>query len=215
VSDPDPPLDLPDPADRPGRSRRNRRLLLAAAVAVAALVGGGTAALLTGDTGTPTAAAPPAITPSAAPSPAAPAASDSPTEPPAAGPAPSPSEPEPLLTEMSGDAVFFRSPSDNIGCQMTATSAACDLRENEWEVPPRPDDCEFDYGQGVLLDGEGSGLTCASDTPFTPDAPVLEYGTGWVLGVIRCVSSQEGVTCEDTETGRGFRRQPQQLLSLY
>jgi hypothetical protein len=87
---------------------------------------------------------------------------------------------------------------------MTPTSATCDLRERSWEPPPPPADCELDYGQGTYVDDTGAGLTCAGDTPFVPDSPVLAYGTGWVLGDVRCVSARDGVTCENTATGRGF-----------
>jgi hypothetical protein len=110
----------------------------------------------------------------------------------------------PGLVEVSGDAVWFRTPSDNIGCLMTPTSAVCDLRERNWEPPPRPADCELDFGQGVFVDGDRSGLTCAGDTQLVPDAPVLEYGTGWVLGAVRCTSAKDGVTCLNTATSRGF-----------
>jgi hypothetical protein len=177
---------------------------------VAALLGGGLAALLTGpDARTPTAASstatssaptPAAAAPSAVPSAASPATA----EPSATAPSPSPTATEPELVDVEGDLAAFRTPSDNIGCSMTPTSATCDLRERSWEPPPRPADCELDYGQGTFVDDTGAGLTCAGDTPFVPDSPVLAYGTGWVLGDVRCVSARDGVTCENTATGRGF-----------
>ena len=188
-----------------GRRRGKRRLLLAAAVVVSALLGGGLAALFTGpDARTPTAASPGPTSPAATPSADPPAASPAPPDPSPAPPSPSPTAAVPELIDVAEDEASFRTPSDNIGCSMTATSATCDLRERSWEPPPRPADCELDYGQGTFVDDTGSGLTCAGDTPFVPDSSVLEYGTGWVLGDVRCVSARDGVTCENTATGHGF-----------
>jgi hypothetical protein len=198
---------MSDSPDRPARSsreqqrHRDRQLLAAAAVVVTVLLLAGTAALLwpTDDPASDSRAADAAPASSSAPTPTTPA-----TEPTAAPPEPAPTDAVPGLTEVSGDAVWFRTPSDNIGCQMTVTSATCDLLERSWEPPPRPADCELDYGQGVFVDGDRSGMTCAGDTQFVPDAPVLQYGSGWVLGSVRCTSAQDGVTCVNMATRRGF-----------
>ena len=45
----------------------------------------------------------------------------------------------------------FRSPSSNIGCYLKADYVRCDIDERNWKPPPRPADCEWDYGQGIKL----------------------------------------------------------------
>jgi hypothetical protein len=219
VPDADPQLEPSALPAREAQRRRNRWLLLGAAVVLSALIGGGTTALLVRPTPPVLTAASPAPSPATAaspeavpPAPAEPEAAEpeaaepeAPTEPsPAASPPPPTAEVVPGVVELSGDAASFRTPTGNIGCQLTAAAAACDVLERTWELPPRPADCDADFGQGAFVDGDRSGLTCASDTPFDPDAEVLDYGTGWALGQVRCLSARDGVTCEHTGTGHGF-----------
>src|SRR5918998_6452226 len=46
----------------------------------------------------------------------------------------------------------FRSPSGNVGCFIDPAYVRCDIAEAGWSPPPRPADCEFDYGQGIALE---------------------------------------------------------------
>ena len=49
------------------------------------------------------------------------------------------------------DLVGFASPSGNVGCYLDPSTARCEISERDWSPPPRPADCEFDYGQGINL----------------------------------------------------------------
>lgn len=99
----------------------------------------------------------------------------------------------------------FRSPSGNVGCQISTTSVRCDIDERNWSPPPKPADCRLDYGQGVAIGAGGQAhLMCAGDTARTGSAEPLAYGSAIRGGPIRCESAESGMTCRDTETGHGF-----------
>ena len=68
--------------------------------------------------------------------------------------------------ELSG----FISPTGNVACMIDADWARCDIIDRDWSPPPRPADCEFDYGQGIsLAPGESAQFVCAGDTAFGAD----------------------------------------------
>jgi hypothetical protein len=99
----------------------------------------------------------------------------------------------------------FRSPSSNIGCYLIVDYVRCDIDERNWSAPPRPADCEFDYGQGITMVPRGSAeFVCAGDTALVPDGDPLPYGQSIAAGPLRCDSEESGITCRDTETGKGF-----------
>ncbi len=99
----------------------------------------------------------------------------------------------------------FRSPTGNIGCQLGGTYARCDIGEHTWKSPPKPADCELDWGNGVSVSGWGpGGIVCAGDTALDPSAPVLRYGGSSSVGSITCESRESGVTCTKESTGHGF-----------
>lgn len=101
------------------------------------------------------------------------------------------------------DLVVFRSPSGNIGCALSSASARCDIAEKSWELPPAPESCQGDWGVGVFVEGAEAGLVCATDTVLG-EGEELAYGATLERGAFRCTSSQEGMRCENTSTGRGF-----------
>ena len=102
------------------------------------------------------------------------------------------------------DLVGFTSPSGNVGCMLQSTYVRCDISERDWSPPPRPADCEFDYGQGISLSaGEEAAFVCAGDTALGGGKP-LDYGQSVSAGVMLCDSAESGITCRDTKTGYGF-----------
>jgi hypothetical protein len=99
----------------------------------------------------------------------------------------------------------FRSPSGNVGCYLDVDYVRCDIAEKNWSPPPRPADCEFDYGQGItMVPGGSAEFVCAGDTALVPDGNPLPYGESVTAGPLRCDSAESGITCRDTETGKGF-----------
>ncbi len=81
----------------------------------------------------------------------------------------------------------------------------CDIAERDWSPPPRPADCEFDYGQGIsLATDEPAQIVCAGDSALAPDAGPLPYGEAITAGSMRCDSAESGITCRDAASGHGF-----------
>jgi hypothetical protein len=98
----------------------------------------------------------------------------------------------------------FISPTGNVACMVAADWARCDIIDRDWSPPPRPADCEFDYGQGIsVAPGERAQFVCAGDTAFGPDA-MLPYGESISAGALRCESAEAGITCRDLRTANGF-----------
>ena len=82
---------------------------------------------------------------------------------------------------------------------------ACDIRNRDWEPPPKPPSCELDYGQGISVGGSLRGeFVCAGDTALDPSFGVLPYGTDSRVGKFTCSSREDGMTCTNTSTNHGF-----------
>jgi len=108
-------------------------------------------------------------------------------------------EPE-AITEL----VSFTAPSGNVGCTLDSTHVRCDISERSWSPPPRPADCEFDYGQGIGMSaGEQAAFVCAGDTAMGAGQP-LAYGKSITKGDLTCESAEAGITRRDSATGHGF-----------
>ena len=120
-----------------------------------------------------------------------------------------------LATTASGaDSRFFRTPSGNIGCAIFAGVLRCDIGTGLKPRPPRPANCELDWGFGLTLGRSGrAGIVCAGDTVMNPSAPALRYGSIWSRSGITCTSKPAGLTCRNA-SGRGFFLSRQQWRRL-
>jgi hypothetical protein len=102
------------------------------------------------------------------------------------------------------DILGYVAPSGNVACMIDSTFVRCDIIDRDWPLPPRPADCEFDYGQGISLSAGGPAeFVCAGDTVFGPDE-VLRYDEWVAVGSLRCDSAVDGMTCRDSGSGHGF-----------
>lgn len=131
-----------------------------------------------------------------------PAASSSATETPTATRSSARPSPSAVVTQVRQRAEFA-SPTKNINCAMFEDGVQCDVYEQSWKLPPRPEDCDLVWGSGVNLDASGASLACSSD-PLLATDEVLEYGSAVRVGRFVCGSDRAGMRCEDTSSGRGF-----------
>ena len=145
----------------------------------------------------PSATATATATATQSPSPAGTATAPSPSAPPSSAPGDGPL----VVTGY----VVFASPTGNILCGIDegTGTARCDIGERDWDAPPKPPDCELDWGSGLVLDEEGVDFVGAGDAVGEPDR-TLEYGESIRSGVIFCTSAETGVTCEHVGTRHGF-----------
>ena len=114
-----------------------------------------------------------------------------------------PSEVPPVVAP--GSTVSFQTPTGNIRCGMAGQSAVCEIKEREYEAPPKPADCELDHGNVVAVGREGPALfLCYGDSSFGIPTPTLAYGRSTTNGVFRCSTSKTGVICEVSRGEHGF-----------
>ena len=104
----------------------------------------------------------------------------------------------------------FKSPTGNITCNYMEgssgfpTTLRCDILRKTSKSPPRPRDCQFDYGNAFELTKTSRGTYgCISDTILGPDYRVLPYGQVWSKDGFICFSAESGVTCRN-DRGGGF-----------
>lgn len=103
-----------------------------------------------------------------------------------------------------------RTPSGNIYCMAwpaqdgEPAGLRCDIRETSNRLPPRPADCEEDWGDAFGLTPSGRGhRLCHGDTVANDAYPVLGYGRSWTRYGMTCVSRTTGLTCSNRQ-GHGF-----------
>lgn len=109
--------------------------------------------------------------------------------------------------------VSFKTPSGNIACMSVDRVLRCDLRENTAPLPPRPRDCEGDFGNAFEMGIKGrAARICHGDTVFGSNLPVLAYGRTWQYQGFTCVSQMNGLTCRNADKKGWFINKLEQKL---
>jgi hypothetical protein len=125
----------------------------------------------------------------------------------APAPPPEPGSTTVLLPVDEFGTVKFASPSGNITCNYRDDGVAlvrCDLGESDVAPPPKPADCEGDWGIAFAVTENGPGERgCVTDAVDREGIVVLGYGQVWDPGPIACTSRRAGMRCENSG-GRGF-----------
>jgi hypothetical protein len=103
--------------------------------------------------------------------------------------------------------VIFRTPSGNIGCRAYFSPQIwlrCDIIGVVNPLPPRPKDCQLDWGVGFGLPKTGTAtVECAGDTTMDPQSRVIASGTTWRQGGFACNSETSALRCSNKD-GHGF-----------
>jgi hypothetical protein len=110
--------------------------------------------------------------------------------------------------ELSTDgAATVASPTGNITCTITPTGVRCGIASLAAEPAPVAG-CDGTVGHVVELGSNGVSTPCvaAADTPAaaTADIPVLQYGGTETVNNFACESTEAGMRCTDSATGKGF-----------
>jgi hypothetical protein len=108
-------------------------------------------------------------------------------------------------------ATSFHSPSGNIRCVIDRTSfTRCDITNRDWSPPPKPQSCEFDWGNSLGLGFRGRGrFLCVSDA--VDSGRKLDYGHAIRRGRFRCRSRMSGMRCVNVRNGHGFALSKQRV----
>jgi len=117
-----------------------------------------------------------------------------------------------LAAPAGASAASFRSPSGNISCYILADGVRCDIVRRDWEPPPKPASCEFDYGHGLSVGRQGRGrFVCSSDSVLN-NGRKLHYGASIARGRFRCTSLRSGMRCVNERNGHGFKLSRQRAI---
>ena len=118
---------------------------------------------------------------------------------------------------------FFHTADNNIACSIVKPQkknkrkhrsrlpgeARCDVKTHSWTAPPRPTNCDLDWGFGVFVGDRGlANYVCAGDTVADVKAPILAPGGSITLGPYTCsvpVAATTTVQCQNNFTQRGFQ----------
>lgn len=117
----------------------------------------------------------------------------------------------PFVGPAEADVTPFKSPSGNIECTIGEDVDGVDLRcvifnRSGPPAAPQPANCAGPWGHiFVLLDRGPVRMECGGPgQPNTaPGVDVAGYGQRGTWGGIRCLSSERGLECQNTD-GRGF-----------
>ncbi len=114
-------------------------------------------------------------------------------------------------TPADPELVGFRMPSGNVYCMLEPDlpnmpgGLRCDIADADGPMPPRPDDCDLDWGRAFVVSENGTSgeRICHGDTVRDPRLPALAYGRLWRHGAFTCKSEPTGLTCINP-LGHGF-----------
>jgi hypothetical protein len=106
----------------------------------------------------------------------------------------------------------FIMPSGNIACIShgvgggpEATILRCEILSKLNPMPPQPESCGFDWGNGFRLTkaAKKAEVLCVGDTMYSPEYPTLDYGKTWKKNGFSCKATTDGLTCTNGK-GNGF-----------
>ncbi|PSB03562.1 DUF6636 domain-containing protein [Merismopedia glauca] len=116
----------------------------------------------------------------------------------------------PAFAQDFGTIGAFQTPSGNIHCLAFKNSVTnevnlrCDMKRNTAQIPPKPANCEFDWGNYFEMNAVGkANRKCVGDTVIG-DYAVLPYGKKWVIeAAFSCNVSRSRLRCVNTNN-HGF-----------
>ena len=106
----------------------------------------------------------------------------------------------------SAKLVGFQTVDHKVGCYMDGDGVRCDVRKPKYDIPPKPADCEFDWGGGVIVTRHGPAAhTCVSDTTLDREHPELDVGEKVKAGRFKCKALDVAtLKCRNKKNKYGF-----------
>lgn len=98
----------------------------------------------------------------------------------------------------------FQSPSGNIMCLPYDNGMRCDIAQTSNPPPPRPADCDLDWGNAFWVGASSrrAERACHGDTA-SGRYPALAYGKTFTRYGVTCLSERKGISCRNRR-GAGF-----------
>ncbi len=91
-----------------------------------------------------------------------------------------------------------------MGCLIDMDYVRCAIGDKDWSAPPRPAECEGDYGYNIALESGGRAeFVCVGDSVLG-QGDALSQGESIAAGPLRCDSAESRITCRNVESGQGF-----------
>lgn len=185
------------PRSTPGNKRRLSPWLVVFIAFDVLLVAGAAWLLLGGSSGSGRDATDTTTTPAAAATDGATDAAADPDDP----------APSPTLEIDPATATVVASPTGNITCSIVPEGVRCAIASLAAEPVPVAG-CDGTVGHVVELTTAGVSTPCVptAETPAAagPDVTVLDYGTTAEVNNFVCESTETGMRCTDSTTGKGF-----------
>lgn len=107
------------------------------------------------------------------------------------------------------ESYYFTSPDGQFHCGIiklpTRSEAGCEGVTDP--VPPRPDDCVVNWGNGIRVTNEGEGaFMCSGGPVYLPGDVTAALPAGATLSKLgfSCTTTDTDVTCINDDTGHGF-----------
>ena len=95
----------------------------------------------------------------------------------------------------------FTAPSGNIKCSFTADGVTCGIADSDWEEEGYASCSGTKIGTLTATKTDAT-QSCATSMPS--GGPKLEYTTAAMNGDYACRSTEDGVTCWNTKSGKSF-----------
>lgn len=92
-------------------------------------------------------------------------------------------------------ALQWRTPSKNIACAFRGRELTCEIFESKAPPPPRPADCDLDWGNRFSMTATGSAKGVCFGGVLASRPTTLPYGSTWSRAGLRCTVKRSGVRC--------------------
>ncbi len=98
----------------------------------------------------------------------------------------------------------FTVPGGNVGCEISASGARCDIQQRVWAPPQQPSDCTAAWGNAITVGRHGnSAFACGGTSAVSAGAKVVPDDWDDKVGRMTCQVRSFGLNCFSA-SGHGF-----------
>lgn len=98
----------------------------------------------------------------------------------------------------------FMVPGGNVGCELSAAGARCDIQQRVWAPPPQPSGCTSEWGNAITIGRHGiAAFACGGRSAVSAGSKVVPDGWDDKVGRMTCEVRSFGLNCFSA-SGHGF-----------